>query len=67
MGLTLSSKSLDLYEGRIKIVKFDVNRLDELELILGKFLDELGPGDELFANVKNGSLVVRILNRTSDD
>jgi len=58
----LSSESLDLYEGRIKVVRLDADRLGELDTILGAFLEQIGPEDEMFVNIADDILTVRIIS-----
>ncbi len=62
MGRILSSESLDLYEGRIKVVRLDADRLGELDTILGAFLEQIGPEDEMFVNIADDILTVRIIS-----
>ncbi len=62
MGRILSSESLDLYEGRIKVVRLDADRLGELDTILGTFLEQIGPEDEMFVNIADDILTVRIIS-----
>lgn len=62
MGRILSSESHDLYEGRIKVVRLDADRLGELDTILGAFLEQIGPEDEMFVNIADDILTVRIIS-----
>ena len=57
----LDDNLVDLYEGRIKIVRIDENRLDELETILDEFLGEVSPDEKVVVNTKNDVMTVRIL------
>ena len=57
----LDDNLVDLYEGRIKIVRIDENRLDELETILDEFLGEVSPDEKVVVNIKDDVMTVRIL------
>ena len=57
----LDDNLVDLYEGRIKIVRIDENRLDELETILDEFPGEVSPDEKVVVNTKNDVMTVRIL------
>jgi hypothetical protein len=57
----LSSEDLDLYEGRMKIVRLDENRLDELESILEEFLGDIESDEKLVVNIKQDVMMIRVL------
>lgn len=62
----MSSEDLDLYEGRMKIVRLDENRLGELDSILEDFLEGAGgipAGSKMVVNIKDDVVTVRVLEK----
>jgi hypothetical protein len=59
----LSSEDLDLYEGRMKIVRLDENRLDELDSILEEFIGDLKEDEQIHTSIKDDVMTVRILKK----
>ena len=59
----MSSSELDLYEGRVKVVRLDENRLDELDPILAPFVGELKEGETIHTSIRDDVLTVRILKK----
>lgn len=51
-----------VYRGETLIVEFDEDNLHELEEDLQEFID-IDEGEELYASVRDGQLVVRILEK----
>lgn len=59
----MSSEDLDLYEGRMKIVRLDENRLDELDSILEEFIGDLKEDEQIHTSIKDDVMTVRILKK----
>ncbi|MFA7663505.1 MAG: hypothetical protein WCY33_01670 [Clostridia bacterium] len=59
----MSSSDLDLYEGRMKIVRLDENRLDELDSILEEFIGDLKEDEQIHTSIKDDVMTVRILKK----
>ncbi len=62
----MSSSDLDLYEGRVKMVRLDEDRLDELDSLLEDFLGGAGDipeGSKMVVNIKDGVVTVRVLEK----
>jgi len=59
----LSSSELDLYEGRVKVVRLDENRLDELDSILEEFIGDLKEDEQIHTSIKDDVLTVRIMKK----
>ena len=59
----MSSEDLDLYEGRMKIVRLDENRLDELDSILEEFIGDLKEDEQIHTSIKDDVMMVRILKK----
>lgn len=59
----MSSEDLDLYEGRMKIVRLDENRLDELDSILEEFIGDLKEDEQIHTSIKDDVLTVRIMKK----
>ena len=59
----MSSEDLDLYEGRMKIVRLDEDRLDELDSILEEFIGDLKEDEQIHTSIKDDVMTVRILKK----
>ncbi len=59
----MSSEDLDLYEGRMKIVRLDENRLDKLDSILEEFIGDLKEDERIHTSIKDDVMTVRILKK----
>ena len=59
----MSSSDLDLYEGRVKMVRLDEDRLDELDSILEEFIGDLKEDEQIHTSIKDDVMTVRILKK----
>ena len=57
----MSSSDLDLYEGRVKMVRLDEDRLDELDSLLEEFLGDIESDEKLVVNIKQDVMMIRVL------
>jgi hypothetical protein len=61
----LSSSDLDLYEGRVVVVRLDPDRLEDINSFLEPYVNDLKPGERIHTSIKGDVLTVRILKKKS--
>lgn len=57
------SDDLELYEGRVKVVRMNEERLDDLNDALTPFVNEIQPGEKLHVSLDGDVLTVKTLKK----